>query len=507
MPLSPGTKLGPYEILAPIGAGGMGEVYQAHDGRLERTVAIKIPPASMATDPERRRRFEQEARSVAALSHPNIVAIYDVGIQDDTAFLVQELIDGESLRALIDRGALTMRKALGLAGQIADALSAAHHAGVIHRDLKPENIMVTAQGRAKILDFGLARQSDTLLGDTDGRTKTIAVTKDGVLLGTVGYMSPEQARGITADARSDIFSFGAVFYEMLTAKRAFQRQSAADTLAAILKEDPPELPDTVSAGVRQVILHCLEKDPGQRFQSAQDLSFAIYALSGSSVSVAVEAAPHAPSRRGQWPFAVAAAAAIAAGIFAAARLAAVPAVDLTRQRHTILVSEAPALRVPRWAPDGKSFTYTSSSQLLIQTLDAPLPSAVEPIRFGDAVTPFFSPDGSRIWYTSLLDNRSVWSVGSAGGEPRKELGNLGGFVVMDGVEMARDGKSLVVTVLNEGVTTLRISSPPGSPLRPFPGAPSLNATFSRVRLRFTHDGRKLLASLADPDSRRNAGFG
>ena len=475
MPLAPGTRLGPYEILAPIGAGGMGEVYKARDARLDRTVAIKILPSEMASDPERRRRFEQEARSVAALNHPNIVAIYDVGAQDNNVFLVQELIDGEPLRMLIDRGELPLRKAITLAGQIADAISAAHQAGIVHRDLKPENIMVTAQGRAKILDFGLARQSGAFAGDAEGRTKTLAVTEDGVLLGTLGYMAPEQVRGKSADARSDIFSLGAVFYEILAGNRAFHRDTAADTLSAILKEDPPDLPDSVPAGVRQLVLHCLEKDPAHRFQSAQDLAFAIHALSGSSASStpAVDAAAVKPSRRMLWPVAVAAAAGILAGLFVSERVASVPGVDLSKLHHTMLVSEATAIMLPRWAPDGKSFTYTSASQLLVQNLDAAVPTVVQPVRFLEGVAPFFSPDGSRIWYTALRDNRSVWSIGAAGGDPQPELKNLGGFVALDGAQLSPDGKSLVVAkVLNDAVTTLQISSPPAHPRGPFP-APRL----------------------------------
>ncbi len=508
MPLSVGDKLGPYEILAPIGAGGMGEVYKARDVRLERTVAIKILPPDMASDPDRRRRFEQEARTVAALNHPNIVAVYDVGVQDDTVYLVQELIDGESVRELIDRAEITLRRAVTLAGQTADALSAAHQAGIVHRDLKPENIMITAQGRAKVLDFGLARQFALFGGDADGRTKTIAITQDGVVLGTLGYMSPEQARGKVADARSDIFSLGAVLYEMLTGQRAFQRETAADTLSAILKDDPAELPDKIPAGVRQVTLHCLEKDPAHRFQSAQDLAFAIHALGGSSTSTLVEAAPRVPARARAWLVLAAALAGILAGLLVSTRVASVPPVDLGKQRHTRLVSDAPAMRAPRWAPDGKSFAYTSASQLLLQSLDTPVPTSIQSIRFGDGITPFFSLDGSRVWYTSLADNRSVWSVGSTGGDPRPELRSLGGFVAMDGAALSPDGKSLVIAkILDNGVTTLQISSPPGAPLRDFPGAPKLKATFSRVRLRFSHAGRQLLAVFGGSRFRWSPVFG
>ena len=512
MPLTPGTRLGPYEILAPIGAGGMGEVWKARDTRLDRTVAVKVLPAEIGSDSDRQRRFEREARSVAALSHPNIVAIYDVGVQDGVAFLVEELIEGEPLRALIEHGELTLHRTLALAGQVADALSAAHQNGIIHRDLKPDNIMVTGPasgyaGRVKILDFGLARQTGAFAEDADGRTRTMSVTQEGAILGTLGYMSPEQVRGRTVDARSDIFSFGAVFYEMLAGKRAFHGNSAADVLSAILKEDTAELAQSVPAGVRRVVQHCLEKDPSSRFQSAQDLAFAIQTLSGSSVSTSSHAVTPASTWRSKsWLVASAVSVGVLAAMFLGARVAAVPAIDFSNQQYTLLVSESAALMVPRWAPDGKSFTYTSLSQLLIQNVDAATATVLHSIRPGDLVTPFFSPDGSRVWYTAMSDNRSVWSIGVAGGEPQPEIRKLGGFVALDGAELSRDGKSLVVAKEVDGVTTLQISSPPGSPLRPLPGAPVVNATYSRVRLRFSHDGGKLLAVLVGPRRAQDAGI-
>ncbi len=508
MPLSAGDRLGPYEILAPIGAGGMGEVYKARDTRLDRTVAVKILPAELSADPGRRRRFEQEARAVAALNHPNIVAVFDVGVQDEVAFLVQELVAGEPLRNLIERGELTLRTTIALAGQIAEGLAAAHRAGIVHRDLKPENIMVTSEGRAKILDFGLARQSGAFSGDAEERTKTLVQTQEGAILGTLGYMSPEQVRGKTADARSDIFSFGAVFYEMLGGKRAFASDSAADTLSAILKEDPADLPDSVPAGARQVALHCLEKNPDNRFQSAQDLAFAIHALSGTSVSSvpALEATRGAPSRRKPWLLAATAAAGIAAGVLVSARVASRPALDLQKQHHTLLVSEFSGDPEPRWAPDGKSFTFMGPSDLVIQNLDATAPTALHAFRIDDMLAPFFSPDGSHVWYTAATDNRSVWSIGAAGGDPQPVLRNLGGFVGLEGAELSPDGRSLIVAAVNGNETTLEISSPPGSPLRPFPGAPKVSATFSRVRMRFSHDGNKLLAAFTGARRSQDSGL-
>jgi serine/threonine protein kinase len=284
MPLAPGTKLGPYEILAPLGAGGMGEVYRARDTRLGRAVAIKILPPSVSEDPERLNRFATEARVLSTLNHPNLLAIYDVGAQNGIHFIVSELLEGESLREHIQGSRIPQRKAIQYAIQIATGLAAAHDERIIHRDLKPENLFVTSDGRVKILDFGLAKQ--TAVNETvDDTTLTSPVTQPGAVLGTVGYMSPEQVRGKTTDSRSDIFSFGAILYEMFSEKRAFQGGSSIETMNAILKEDPPEIggaSKNISAATDRLIRRCLEKNPQERFQSARDLSFALEALSGGS---------------------------------------------------------------------------------------------------------------------------------------------------------------------------------------------------------------------------------
>ena len=285
MALGAGTRLGPYEIIAPLGAGGMGEVYRARDSRLERDVAIKILPARLSGDPAALARFEREAKSVAALSHPSILAIFDVGTADGVSYAVMELLTGETLRARLADGPLPVRKALDYAIQIAHGLGAAHQKGIVHRDLKPENLFVTNEGRVTILDFGLARQSG--LADTaDANAATVAgSTEPGTVLGTVGYMSPEQVRGFSADARSDIFSFGAVLYEMLSGQRAFKGESAAETMTAILTKDPPELAEanpSLPPALERIVHHCLEKLPEQRFQSSYDVAFDLEALSTSS---------------------------------------------------------------------------------------------------------------------------------------------------------------------------------------------------------------------------------
>ncbi len=299
MRLAAGTRLGPYEILAPLGAGGMGEVYRAKDPRLEREVAIKVLPSSFSQDPDRLRRFEQEAKAAGVLNHPNITAVYDVGSQDGAPYVVSELLEGETLRARLAGGAFTPRKALGHALQIAHGLAAAHEKGIVHRDLKPENIFVTRDGRVKILDFGLAKLTqpeDSTRPQTDLPT---VGSEPGVALGTLGYMSPEQVRGKPADPRSDIFSFGAILYEMLSGKRAFHGDSAADTMSAILKEDPPDLSATnrqIPPGLERIVRHCLEKNPEERFHSAHDLAFDLEAL--SDVSAPALAPGARPSARG-----------------------------------------------------------------------------------------------------------------------------------------------------------------------------------------------------------------
>src|SRR6185437_2981923 len=279
--MTPGEKLGPYTIVAPLGAGGMGQVFRARDERLKREVAIKLLSPKLALDPEALRRLEQEARAVAALSHPNLLTIHDVGAAPDGAlFLVCELLEGETLRARLAAGPLPVREALAGAAQLAHGLAAAHAKGIVHRDLKPENIFCAADGRLKILDFGLAKFSSAALAEDQTLAGGVE-TGAGVVLGTVSYMSPEQARGQAADARSDIFSLGAVLYEMLSGRRAFGRDTAADTISAILREDPPELEiaaSALSAPVQRILRHCLEKQPGRRFQAAEDLAFALEGL-------------------------------------------------------------------------------------------------------------------------------------------------------------------------------------------------------------------------------------
>src|SRR5437870_9345819 len=301
MALAAGTKLGPYEIIAPLGAGGMGEVYRARDTRLGRDVAVKVLPSSFSGDSERLRRFEQEACAAGALNHPNVLVIHHIETHEGAPYIVSELLEGETLRKRMSGTAMAQRRVIDYASQIAHGLAAAHVKGIVHRDLKPDNIFITKDGRVKILDFGLAKltQPDGSQSQTEIPTRRVE-TNPGVVIGTVGYMSPEQVRGRPIDHRSDIFSFGAILYEMLSGRRAFHGESAADMMSAILKEDPPELSETnhtISPALERLVNHCLEKDPEARFHSARDLAFAIEALSGStSTSIQTMATAALPRR-------------------------------------------------------------------------------------------------------------------------------------------------------------------------------------------------------------------
>jgi serine/threonine protein kinase len=365
--IAPGSRLGPYEIVSPVGAGGMGEVYRAKDPRLGRDVAVKVLPASFSTDPDRLRRFEQEARAAGLLNHPNITAVYDIGTHNGAPYVVSELLEGETLRAELAGDRLSPRKAIDYAIQLAHGLAAAHEKGIVHRDLKPENVFVTKDGRVKILDFGLAKLTHAEEGSSAGQTNLptgTAGTEPGVVLGTMGYMAPEQVRGRPADARSDIFAFGAILYEMLSGKRAFQGDSAADTMSAILREDPPDLSLTnqnVSPGLERVLRHCLEKNPEQRFQSARDLAFDLEALSGLSAVGTTAVAVSAKRRRRWLPAALAvgvAGAILASYSFGrkAERNRELPGTSFQQ----LTFRQQPIFNA-RFAPDGKTVVYSAAT--------------------------------------------------------------------------------------------------------------------------------------------------
>jgi eukaryotic-like serine/threonine-protein kinase len=370
MTLATGTKLGPYEVITPLGAGGMGEVYRAHDPRLGREVAIKVLPATFSTDADRLKRFESEARAAGVLNHPGITAVYDFGTNpsDGSPYIVTELLEGETLRSRLSSGPVSVRKALDWAVQIARGLAAAHEKGIVHRDLKPENLFLTRDGRVKILDFGLAKLKTDAETGTQTDLRTISGTEPGVVLGTMGYMSPEQVRGKAADRRSDLFSFGAILYEMLSGQRAFRGDTAADTITAILTKEPPDLSTTnhdIHPGLDRIVRHCLEKNPEERFESARDVAFDLEALSNVSTPTGVVTASQAeaalaPKRRG-WVVPAIAAALIALALGAAAgfRLGK-KAGFLPPPSYQQLTFRRGELYAGRFAPDGQTVIYSAA---------------------------------------------------------------------------------------------------------------------------------------------------
>jgi serine/threonine protein kinase/Tol biopolymer transport system component len=361
MALTSGTKLGPYEIQSSIGAGGMGEVYRARDTRLAREVAIKVLPEAFARDADRLQRFEHEARVLSTVNHPNILAIHDVGAQGDLHYLVSELLEGQTLREKMNAGPLSQRRVTEYAVEMARGLAAAHDKGIVHRDLKPDNIFITKDGRVKILDFGLAKQAIGEAG-LSGQSATVAAptpTQPGTVMGTVGYMSPEQVRGQTLDHHSDIFSLGAILYEMISGKRAFKGDTSVETMNAILKEDPPELNESglnVTPGLDRIVRHCLEKEPGQRFQSARDLAFDLESLSSLSGATKSVTGTHlATATRLRTPLLIA----IPALLLAAA--AAFWAGHATRKSSspvfTRLTFRGGHVGAARFSPDGQTIVY------------------------------------------------------------------------------------------------------------------------------------------------------
>jgi len=445
-----GSKLGPYEILGQIGAGGMGEVYRARDPRLGREVAIKVLPASFSDDPDRLRRFEQEARAAGVLNHPNITAVYDIGQHEGAPYVVQELLEGATLRSVLAHGLLSPRRAINYAKPIADGLSAAHDKGIVHRDLKPENLFVTNDDRVKILDFGLAKLVHPERGGPASSLPTATPTTDsGIVMGTVGYMSPEQVRGKPADARSDIFSFGAILYEMLSGRRAFEGDSTADTMSAILKEDPPDLSATnqnVSPGLERIVRHCLEKNPERRFQSAHDLAFDLESLSATSGQTVVGGRPALRERRLPW-IAIVTAAAIALAAFALGHLwKPKGSSPVTYQRITYrhgVVGDG------RFAPDGQTVVYSASwdgnpFEVYTSTPGSPesralgVPAALESSAIAVSSTGELAVAVPRL-ENGALAGTTLARVPLGGGAPRP--------VVEDvlAADWSRDGRSLAVS--------------------------------------------------------------
>ncbi len=380
--LYPGDRVGPFVVEAAIGAGGMGEVYRARDTRLNRTVAVKVLPADFAADGSRLQRFEQEARLLSALNHPNIVAIYDVGAQDGIHYIVSELLEGETLRQRIQQAPLPLRKATEFAVQMAHGLAAAHEKGITHRDLKPENVFITGDGRIKILDFGLAKAT---LHAAAAATQATVASQAGVVLGTVGYMSPEQVRGKPADARSDLFSLGTVLYEMVCGQRAFHGDSSVEVMNSILKDDPPELATagrSIPPALERIIRRCLEKSPEERFQSARDLGFALEAISGTTATSSAQAAVAAPGAQGWRRYAV-----FAGVVLITAGLAYVLGIRMSSKtvedvNFRALTFSPQAIFRAAFAPDNKTVIFSSALKGNVPEIYTLSPEYPEPHSLG-----------------------------------------------------------------------------------------------------------------------------
>jgi hypothetical protein len=443
MALTSGTKLGPYEIVAPLGAGGMGEVYRARDMRLGRDVAIKVLPEALAKDADRLRRFEQEARTIAALSHPNILGIHDIGAHEGAPFLVSEFLEGETLRERLEAGPLPVRRAIEYALGIAQGLAAAHEKGIVHRDLKPENVFITRDGRVKVLDFGLAKLLRPEESHQTAVTLTSPVTLPGMVMGTVGYMSPEQVRGDPTDARSDIFSFGAMLYEMLTGKRAFKRDTSAETMTAILREEPPELNDTGwqgPLGLQRILGRCLEKNIERRFQSASDLAFAIESLSGTSSAKSV-AQPKAGRVWLPWAATALGVLVLGAGVWLVGRWSATKA----QPKFTRLTYQQGYLSNARFAKDGGTVVYSAqwnSDPLQIYSVRVEFPQSVK-VDLPSATLLALSSSGDLelavdpVYESNFLDG-TMAQAQMAGGTPRAQEKDV------IAADYAPDGKTLAL---------------------------------------------------------------
>ena len=493
---APPSRFGPYEIIGPLGAGGMGQVFRARDTRLQRTVAVKILHEAGALNPIRQQRFAREAIAASALNHPNIISVYDVGVEGDTPYLVSELIEGTSLRSEMLRGRLPLKRVLEVAQQIADGLAAAHEAGIVHRDLKPDNVMITDDDRVKIVDFGLAKADGNDETALAAHTKT--QTAEGVILGTVPYMSPEQARGAKADFRSDQFALGVMLYEMATAMHPFQRETSVQTLSAIIAEEPPDPAQAtppVPLAVRLLLRRLLAKNPRERFAHTADLAAELRTtrelLSESPSSAVTSVVGPRPT----WPLRLAGAAAIAAVALIAGRAIAPPEARASFERFTPFATDAGYQGVPAWSPDGKTIAYEAEIdgvvQIFTRALGSPMRTQITRSGF-DCFSPFWSNDGRHIYYHSLAgDTDALWRVSPAGGAPDVVIeGATSAHISPDGRTAAFLRQEPLVTLM----TLWTMSLPDGTPQRYARGVLQ-NESFSGGYLRFSPDGRKVMAWL------------
>jgi eukaryotic-like serine/threonine-protein kinase len=487
MNLTPGVKLGPYEIVALLGAGGMGEVYRARDSRLKREVAIKVLPRALSLDADRLRRFEQEALATAALNHPNILAVFDIGTSEGSPYVVSELLEGETLRDRLRSGSIAVRKALDYALQITRGLAAAHEKGIIHRDLKPENLFLTKDGRVKILDFGLAKltQAQAEPGVHTSPPTVTHGTEAGMVLGTAGYMSPEQVRGIALDARSDIFSFGAILYEMFSGKRAFHGDTPADTMSSILKEDPPDLTETnriASPALERIVRHCLEKNLEERFQSARDIVFDLESLTVvSSGAMSPLAAVARFSRRWVWALAM-----VTILVLAALAWRIVPGLlHGTPAEFIPITFRNGHITTARFAPDGQAVFFSAAWQSEPMAVYSASRSNVvgQSLGLNSAELLSVSRNGE---LAVLLSQHTIYAwerigvlarVSATGGGAKPEIDNIGD------ADWLPDGSALAIARYLPEQKTFRIEYPVGTVLYETQGWLS--------HMRFSPDGTRI----------------
>ncbi len=488
------SHFGPYQIIGPLDAGGMGQVYRARDTRLQRSVAVKVLHDGASRDPERQRRFAQEAIAASALNHPNILTVYDVGIAGDAQFLVSELIDGESLRTEMNRERMPLRRVIEVAQQIADGLAAAHDAGIVHRDLKPENVVVTAEGRVKIVDFGLAKSVDgeaAVLGEF-----TATKTAEGLIMGTVPYMSPEQARGGAADFRSDQFALGVILYELTTLTHPFKRETAVQTLSAIIADDPPDpaqIAPTLPVAVRWLIRRLLSKNPRQRFASTSDLAADLRTIrdylseATSSGATAIVEPP-----RSRWPIAIAIAAIAVAGVISVVWALTPPDVPHF-DKYTPFATEAGYQSAPVWSPDGKQIAYEADVNGIVQvftrSLDSPGRTQVTN-RPTDCYVAAWSVDGYIYFHSQFHEVSGLYKVSPVGGNPEPVLDNATSSAI------SPDGKTIFFLrdkdEIHYDLWSASLPDADGTKQPYLRGAfKDLNTT-STTHLKFSRDGSKLL---------------
>ena len=516
MPLTTGARVGPYEVVAPLGAGGMGEVYRARDSRLRREVALKILPAHVAGDPDRRARFEQEAHAAAALNHPNILAVYDVGGAADVSYIAAELVNGETLAAFIERGAVPLRTLLDIAVQIADGLASAHGARIVHRDLKPANVMITSDGRIKILDFGLAKQ--TVVASDADETVAPHQTVPGMIVGTVSYMSPEQACGRQVDHRSDQFALGLMLYEMAAGRKAFDERESVQTLSAIISKDPPPLDAGVPAPLRWIIDRCLAKNPEHRYDSTRDLYHELRSvrdhLSEISTHAAPQAAPGVGRRRRAWRVPAAFVVGAAVPIAFALGFAGAPHPDPSGYRFTPFAFDPGGQSSAVFSPDGKAVAYgsrqtlSSPYQVHVRYLDAP--SARQLTSLATAAFPIgWTPDSTRVLFAAAGDSPGLYSIPTAGGEPQLvlPLPTSASDWFPAGVSVTADNRFAAYFSRADdgmqGISTVALAG--GEPTRYAVEPYASRTIYNQPVLRFSPDGKQLLV-IVNRGERGEEGF-